>query len=114
MNDCPSVHSTIYRRGMAANPSAWENLNTTALQGAGPLQESIDAVFDNELLEAGGEYGIPDAGDPVQIDWLQITHGRGTTEITVYNRAIMLFHTENQIYPRMHRLCSGIERQAGQ
>jgi len=73
--------------------------------------EVVNAIFDNDLLTAGGVYGVPKAGDPVEISSLQITHEHGVTEITVYNLGIMLFHTNDDIYPRILRVCSVIGRQ---
>ncbi len=71
----------------------------------------MNAIFDNDLLTAGGVYGVPEAGDPVEVTSLQITHEHGVTEITVYNLGIMLFHTNDEIYPRVLRVRSAIERQ---
>ena len=78
---------------------------------AGPPLEVVESVLDNDLLTAGDVYGMPEAGERVQIDHLQIEHRQGTTEITVYNRAIMLFSTDDDIYPRVHRVCGAIEKQ---
>jgi len=71
----------------------------------------VDAIFENDLPAAGGVYGVPDAGEPVEISSLQVTHEHGVTEITVYNLGIMLFHTNDDIYPRILRVCSVIGKQ---
>ncbi len=52
------------------------------------------ALLDQHLLDLGGTYGRPEAGDPIQYDELRIEHEQGTVEIVVYNRAILLFSYE--------------------
>ena len=63
----PSIHKVVYRWGMVNEATNWRGLKTTVL-------ERVDAIFDNDLLAAGGVYGIPEAGAPVEISSLQITH----------------------------------------
>jgi hypothetical protein len=113
MSTYPAIYRIVYRRGMVADPSVWQGLETTVLEKADLSDEIMAAIVGNDLLAAGGVYGIPDVGEPVQIDSLQISHEQGTTEITVYNRAIMLFHTDDEVYRRIHRVCCIIERQTG-
>jgi hypothetical protein len=96
---------------MVADPANWQGLKTTVIEQAKLSDEVVDAIFDNELVSAGGVYGIPEAGEPVEISSLQITHEQGVTEVTVYNLGIMLFHTDDDIYPRILRVCSVIGRQ---
>ena len=54
------------------------------------------ALLDQHLLDLGGSYGDPGAGDPVQYDELRIEHDQGVVEIVVYNRAILLFTTDSE------------------
>ena len=75
------------------------------------LPEDIAAgIRDNDLLNAGGVYGDPLAGEPVQVDELVLELASGRVEITVYNRAVMLFQTSEDVYPRVHRVCCLIDR----
>jgi hypothetical protein len=69
------------------------------------------AIHDNRLLEAGGVHGDPLVGDPVQVDELVIETELREVEITVYNRAIMLFHSTDDVYTRVHRVCSLIDQE---
>src|SRR2546427_12885262 len=48
------------------------------------------------LLDLGGTYGDPQAGDPIQYDELRIEHDQGDVGIVVYNRAILLFFTDSE------------------
>jgi len=96
---------------MVADPANWQGLKTTVIERDELSDEVVDAIFENDLPAAGGVYGVPDAGEPVEISSLQVTHEHGVTEITVYNLGIMLFHTNDDIYPRILRVCSVIGKQ---
>ena len=85
MNTRPLIRKVIYRWGMVDDPTNWQGLKTTILEGADLSGEVVGDIFDNDLLAAGGVYGIPDAGEPVEINSLQITNEHGVTEVTVYN-----------------------------
>ena len=112
MSTRPIIHKVVYRWGIVTDPSNWQGLKTTVLERAELSDEVVNAIFDNDLLVAGGVYGVPEAGDPVEISSLQITHEDGVTEVTVYNLGIMLFHTDDEIYLRVLRVCSVIGKQA--
>ena len=111
MSSHPIIHKVICRWGLVDDPTDWQGLKTTGIGQDELSGEVVDAIFDNDLLTAGGVYGVPEAGDPVEVTSLQITHDHGVTEITVYNLGIMLFHTNDEIYPRVLRVRSAIERQ---
>ncbi len=111
MNTRPIIHKVVYRWGMVTDPSNWQGLRTTVIEGDALSNEVVNAIFDNDLPAAVGVYGVPEAGDPVEISSLQITHERGVAEVTVYNLGIMLFHTNDDIYPRILRVCSVIGKQ---
>ena len=53
------------------------------------------ALLDHHLLDLGGPYGDPNAGDSIQYDELRIEHDRGAVEIIVHNRAILCFTTDS-------------------
>ncbi len=84
----------------------------TAVEGDGfaaKLQRSrskdVVALVDAHLLDLGGTYGVPEAGDPIQYDELRIEHDQGDVEIVVYNRAILLFMTDSEPVRRVHEAC---------
>ena len=114
MNTRPLIHKVVYRWGMVADPTNWQGLKTVVLERAELSDEVVNAVFDNDLLVAGGVYGVPGAGEPVEISSLQITHEHGVTEVTVYNLGIMLFRIDDEVYRRVLRLCRVIGRQMAQ
>ncbi len=59
------------------------------------LPEDVLALLDHHLLDLGGPYGDPNAGDSIQYDELRIEHDRGAVEIIVHNRAILCFTTDS-------------------
>ncbi len=108
----PTIHQVISRWGMVEDYTDSRELRTTIIGRDELSQEVVDAIFDNDLLTAGGVYGVPEAGDPVEVTSLEITHDHGVTKVTVYNLGIMLFDTNDEIYPRVLRVRSAIERQS--
>ena len=49
------------------------------------LPDDVLALLDQHLLDLGGTYGGPEAGEPIQYDHLRIEHDEGTVEIVVYD-----------------------------
>lgn len=109
MSKQPTIRSVTYSRGLVDHIDEVSGLKTTCFQGETLTPQILEALFENDLLSAGGVYGIPDVGEPIQLDRLTIEHDAGVVDITLYNRAIMLFHTDDEIYRRIHRVCCKIE-----
>ena len=61
------------------------------------------------LLDLAGIYGDPEAGDPIQYDELRIEHDQGAVEIVVYNRAILLFRTDDDAVRWIHQVCCRLD-----
>src|SRR2546428_351301 len=64
------------------------------------------ALVDAHLLDLGGTYGDPSAGDPIQYDELRIEHDQREVEIVVYDRAILLFTDDCEAVRRIHQVCA--------
>ena len=79
---------------------------------AADLPEDVVALVDAHLLDLGGTYGDPNAGDPIQHDELRIEHEEGDVEITVFNRAMLLFRTDSEAVRRIHRVLLPARRDA--
>jgi len=107
--ELPKIHRVTYRRGLLIDPEDLSGLESTVLEGPALSREIVVAIHDNELLGAAGEYGDPRVGDPLQYDELIIEHAGGTIRIALYNRAIMLFSTDEEFYKQIHRVCCTIE-----
>ncbi|MCZ6563204.1 MAG: hypothetical protein O6948_09855 [Deltaproteobacteria bacterium] len=106
----PKIQRVTYRRGMLSDPEDLSGLESTVLEGPALSREIIVTIHDNELLGASDNYGDPLVGDPLQYDELIIEHTGGTTRIALYNRAIMLFTTDDEFYKQVHRVCCAIDK----
>jgi hypothetical protein len=69
------------------------------LQAPAIPHEVVVAIHDNELLAISGEFGDPAVGEPMQYDELTVEHAGGSDTIIVFNRAIMLFNTNEGFRP---------------
>ena len=108
----PSIRRVTYLHGFMTDTQEDGSFESTVLEGDALSEEVVVAIHDNELLSADGEYGDPLVGHPIQCDELLIEHTNGTTEIVIYNRAIMLFSSDDEIYRQIHRVCCTIDRVA--
>ena len=99
------IERLSYRSGFVKRPRESRHLPAITFEAA-DLPEDVLALLDQRLLDLGGTYGVPEAGDPIQYDHLLIEHDQGAVEIVVYNRAILLFGTESEAARRIHRVCS--------
>jgi hypothetical protein len=62
------------------------------------------AINEGNLLNLGGIYGDKNAGDPVEYDNLKMVLADDTVEITVFNRGITLFTSDDEKVRRIHRV----------
>ena len=108
--ELPKIHRVTYRRGMLSDPENLSGLKSTVLEEPALSREIVVEIHDNELLGASGNYGDPLVGDPLQYDELVIEHAGGRTRIALYNRAIMLFTTDEEFYKQVHRVCCAIDK----
>ena len=78
------------------------------------IPTSVLESFEEERIdEFEGEYGMPGIGEPEQVDVLTVTAIGSTKIIRVYNRAIMLFKTNDEAMKRLHRFLCVVQK-AGQ
>ena len=65
----------------------------------------LTAIRDNQLLDAAGTYGDPEAGRPIEYDHLTIVHDEGSVDIEFYNRGISLIFGDVEREKQIHRVC---------
>ncbi len=106
------IERVVYRSGFVKRLREAAHLPAITFEAA-DLPEDVVALVDAHLLDLGGTYGEPNAGDPIQYDELRIEHDQGTVEIVVYNRAILLFRTDDEAVRRIHQVCCGLDDIAG-
>lgn len=74
-------------------------------------EEVREAVHVDGLLNLGGVHGDRNTGNPVEYDHLKLVLTDDTVEITIFNRGIALFTTDDERVQRIHRvLCPGWTR----
>ncbi len=93
-----------YRKGMLEEGMKPENLPVKAWRGAEIPADVRTAVNEENLLGLGGVYGDRNAGDPVEYDHLRLILTDDTVEITVFNRGILLFTSDDERVRRIHRV----------
>lgn len=106
----PLISKITYRHGLLDDIEDDAGLEAIILDGPAVTPDVVRLIHDNQILEAAGVCGDPTVGDPLEIDELEIEHPGGPTRITLYNRAIMLFTTNDEFYIQLHRVCCAIDK----
>ena len=117
----PSVAGRIvqvtYTHAMLDRVADAATVPSTTLRGETLPPVAIDAIERERLEELAGEWGGPDAGEPIEYERLHVAYERGAFEITLFNRGIMLIFCDDERIRRLHRaLCvvhDAVERLAG-
>ncbi len=104
------IERVSYRSGFVKRLRESRHLPAITFEAA-DLPEDVVALVDAHLLDLGGTYGVPEAGDPIQYDELRIEHDQGDVEIVVYNRAILLFTNDSEVARRIHQVCCPLDDQ---
>jgi hypothetical protein len=110
-----------YRKGMLERSMKPENLPLKVWRGGKIPGNVRAAVIEEDLLNLGGVYGDRKAGNPVEYDHLRLiltpacrdARGAGrddTVEITVFNRGIMLFTSDDEKVRRTHRVLCKLDQ----
>ena len=99
-----------YRRGMLEKDAGTEDLPVKVWRGGRIPAEVRKAVNEENLINLGGVYGDRNAGDPVEYDHLRLTLAEDTVEITVFNRGITLFTSDDEKVRRIHRVLCKLDQ----
>jgi len=93
-----------YCRGMLERGMKPDSLPIRIWRGAEIPADVRGAINAEDLLNLGGVYGDKKAGDPMEYDNLKLVLTDDTVEITVFNRGIALFMSDDERIRRIHRL----------
>jgi hypothetical protein len=99
-----------YRRGMLKKGMKPKSLPVKLWLGAKIPEDVRDAVDKEGLLDLGGVYGDRNVGDPIEYDYLKLILTSDTVEITVFNRGITLFTSDDENVLRIHRVLCMLDR----
>lgn len=68
------------------------------------VPEAVSRSFEAErIAELDGEFGLPNVGDPTEVDYLEYSLGGETRRVRVVNRGISMFVAETPELVRLHR-----------
>jgi len=99
-----------YRRGLLERGTKADGLPVKIWRGVEIPTDVRTAIDEENLLDLGGVYGDRNAGEPVEYDHLKLVLTDGTIEITVFNRGIALFFTDDERIRRIHRVLCKLDR----
>ena len=105
-----SLMKIEYRRGLIEKDMTPETLPVKVWLGDEIPADVRDAVNEEDLLNLGGVYGDRNAGDPVEYDHLKLILTDDTVEITVFNRGITLFMSDDETVRCIHRVLCKLEQ----
>ena len=100
----PNLEQIEYRRGMLEKGMKPKNLPVKIWRGAEILADVRAAINAENLLNRGCVYGDKKAGDSMEYDNLKLVLTDDTVEITVFNRGITLFVSDDERVRRIHRV----------
>ena len=93
-----------YRRGILEKGMRPEDPAVKVWRGSKMPADVRAAINTENLLNLGGVYGDKKAGDPMEYDNLKLVLSDDTVEITVFNRGITLFVSDDERVRRIHRV----------
>jgi len=99
-----------YRCGMLTKGMKPEDLPVKVWLGAEIPTDVQKTVVEEDLLNLGGVYGDEYVGSPVEYDHLKLVLTNDTVEITVFNRGITLFTTDDEQVRRIHRVLCKLDK----
>ena len=99
-----------YKQGMLEKGMKPEGLPVKVWRGVKIPADVRKSVNEENLLNLGGVYGDKNAGDPVEYDHLKLVLTDNTVEITVFNRGITLFTSNDERVLRIHRVLCQLDK----
>jgi len=99
-----------YRKGLLEKGMKADGLPVKVWRGAKIPEDVREAINEENLLNLSGVYGDKNAGDPVECDHLKLLLTDDTVEITVFNRGITLFMSDDEQVRRIHRVLCKLDK----
>ena len=99
-----------YRKGLLEKGMKAGGLPVKVWRGARIPADVRKAINEEDLLNLGGVYGDKSVGDPVEYDNLKLVLTDDTVEITVFNRGITLFMSDDKRVRRIHRVLCKLDK----
>ncbi len=99
-----------YRKGMLEKGMKPADLPVKDWRGARIPAEERKVVNEEDLLNLGGVYGDKNVDNPVEYDHLKLVLTDDNVEITVFNRGITLFMTDDERVRSIHRVLCKLDK----
>jgi hypothetical protein len=103
------IKRLTYQTGFIERLTDARSLPAIGFDAAELPTDLLDLFDRTALLNLAGQYGDPYIRDPIQYDHLRIEHEKGVTEVTVYNRAILLSRTNIEAIKGIHQVCCRLD-----
>jgi hypothetical protein len=94
------------------NASTEAAARRASFQGLATPEKVTESFEAERISELEGEFGLPGAGRPTEVDHLEYEVAGVTRKIRVINRGISLFHAETPEILRLHRFFSVLQEEA--
>jgi hypothetical protein len=104
------IESIEYRWGLVEKGMKPDNLPVKVWRGDAIPEDARNAINAENLVSLGGVYGDKKAGYPLEYDHLKLVLTNSTVEITVFNRGITLFFSDDERVRRIHRVLCKLDR----
>lgn len=106
--DVHAITRICYTRGFVSKLSdlrSGRGVQVTEWEVPQIPQEVLESIEREAVDALEGEWGDPKAGNPIQVDVLDLETDTDVVSIGVFNRAIFLRHAEDEEMRRIHRVC---------
>jgi hypothetical protein len=110
--DVGSITYVTYSRGFVKRLSDLEtgrDLRVTEWEAPDIPQSVLDSIASEQIDALEGEWGEPDASDPIQVDLIDLEFTNDVISIEVFNRAMYLVREDSDEMRRIHRVCGALE-----
>ena len=113
--DVRAITRVCYTRGLVRKRSdlrSGRGVRVTQWQAPQIPQAVLDSIERDEIDTLEGEWGNPEAGDPIQVDMIDLETADDVISLEVFNRAIVRFQEDSEDMRRLHRVCEVLEAAA--
>ena len=110
--DVRAITRVCYTRGFVSKVShlrSGRDVQVTEWEAPRIPQAVLDSVEREAVDLLVGEWGDPKAGDPMQVDVIDLETDEDLISIELFNRAIGLSHEDSEEVRRIHRVCEVLE-----
>jgi hypothetical protein len=113
--DVNEIRRVTYERGFAKSLKSavsGRGLKTSAWVAPAIPRPILDSIEREALEELAGGWGNPRAGDPIQVDMIELETDTGLIAVEVFNRGTLLAYEDSDEVRRIHRVCGMMEHAA--